>query len=244
MLCNSHTRLVFIFTAVGILVGMAGAFACCRDGWVKFGNSCYKNFTERNLRATGWVDAYERCSSLGSRLLKLGTSGEAEFVKSIIDGDEKTRIILECTVDLDSTPPQCSDSDVGEEKLRMLRIDPSSQTCLAMKPFSSRRDQISFTTIECFDRPVCFVCEYEIENTRCVAVGSPTMPHPCLLDHTYKEIPLLHPIHCCLACRKDSDCKSLNLSGKMCQFNNATIAMIDTDKYVQLKENCTYYQFQ
>ena len=175
MLCNNDARLLFI-SLVGILVGIAGAFTCCRDGWVKFGNSCYTNFTDTKLRATGWVDAYERCSSLGSRILNLESNAEAEFVKSIIDGDGRMRVILECAVDSDSTPPKCSDGDVGE-KLRMLRDNSSSHACLAMRPFSP--DTISFTTLKCSDRKICFVCEYEIENAECFAVGSPTVPHTC-----------------------------------------------------------------
>ena len=93
-----------------------------------------------------------------------------------------------------------------------------------------------------------FMCEGNICLSRlsCFDVNIKDSDHQetlyCLLGHTFKETIIQNPIQCCLACSKDPNCHSFNLSGKMCQLNNVTISQVDADKY--LKENCVYYEYE
>ena len=82
----------------------------------------------------------------------------------------------------------------------------------------------------------------------CFAVANKPSGHHaqpyCLLGHTFKEIAIKSPMQCCLACAKDPNCRSFNLSGRMCQLNNATISQVDDDRHLMQPGDCTHYGYK
>ena len=104
---------------------------------------------------------------------------------------------------------------------------------------------LEFTENPCSDKRVV-MCEHQqkIHKTICCFAASDPDGKAlryCLLDHTYMEIPIRHPMQCCIACYKDPNCLSFNLSGNTCQLNNVTISQLDNHFLIKTESCASYY---
>ena len=235
----------FLLMIVGQSVVRAIRSLGCPCGWRQFGQSCYMIVTDTPLN---WTQARQVCLDAWSDLAVPNSKTENDFIwklhKEILKKYvKKLNMWLGCTCGIE-VPGQlkCYNDDQNEYQ----NLDPNKEhannTCLTIRSSSGY-----------WGNPKCsqeklFLCERNIcpGHIRCFAVNIKDSDHQatpyCLLGHTFKETYIQDPIQCCLACSKDPNCHSFNLSGKMCQLNNVTISQVDADKY--LKENCVYYEYQ
>ena len=242
---------VHICDLVGVLILMFGIMAIdcicslgCPYGWTEFGQSCYMMVIDKQL---DWHEARQVCLDAGSDLAVPNSEAENEYVwniqkETINENDTTKGIWLGCSYDIEVTGQwQCYGDDKNQyNNLRPTQINKTGCVRLLYvnKEWLSRN---------CF-RERHFLCERRCTTSlRCFAVTKDSGHHAqpnCLLGHTFKKTLINSPIQCCLACSKDPNCRSFNLSGKMCQLNNATISQVDADKYLVVTENCAYYEYE
>ena len=216
----------------------------CPQGWTYYNHSCYTMFfnTEQRLQ---WFDAYMRCESLGAHLLMLDSREEARFVGGKLiealpgDAGKNRKIWQGCKKT--NGKRQCVD-DYQEQ---LAALNASLRTCPAVVPLDINPLQTHL--IDCSVRRR-FVCENLLESnlapSSCRAATNEDIglntPN-CQLGHAYRYTPIKNPIICCMLCSKDPNCRSFNLSGKMCQLNNATISQADGRQIVATGKSCVYY---
>ncbi len=236
----------FIALMVAIL-GTDAILKDCQVGWKRHSNFCYKTDPVIQQRYN-WTEAYDYCKSLGAKL----------SVPSDLLGDEQlyykllqTEYHYKCNVEVGNNinvwlgckelegNMKCSSDDQkhiaakinqpGEcQMISLCSMQMAERNCNDKKRVLCKR-QLQKTSLQC-------QAAFKQDDTN-------TMPS-CLLNNTYKDIPLLHPIQCCIACYKDPDCLSFNLSGKLCQLNNATIFQSDAVKFVIRMESCVNYNIK
>ncbi len=217
----------------------------CPLGWRQFGESCYMMVTDRPLR---WSEAHQACHDAGSRLGIPNSQSENHFMWSW-----QLEVIRDPTTDYRNVWLGCTNTvsdglefyDDGRHDYKNLQDgqDLNDTNCCCIKYKHGQ-----WALIGCQQKR-SFVCERKMctRPKRCFSVnpaGYDNQDQPkCLLGHTIKETIIPNPIQCCLACSKDPNCRSFNLSGKMCQLNNVTISQVDADKKSTM-ENCVYYEYE
>ena len=229
-----------------VLVGIAGTAAVlesCLPGWVSYGHSCYK-LLSINDKLT-WIQAFEACQSLDSHLTVPNTLDEKQFIGEMGQAVQcrqsgcQKRLWLGCTK-LQEDGELCEGSDIEQHQV----LEEGNHVCLRISAFSLELSESS-----CLEKK-WVVCERQrkIHKTvRCLATSDPVdnkaLPY-CLLDHTYMEIPIRHPMQCCIACYKDPNCLSFNLSGNTCQLNNVTISQVDNHFLIKNQNCASYYLYK
>ena len=222
-----------------LLIGILGTDAIlmdCQIGWKRHNNFCYKMGPFWRAQ-TNWTEAYDYCHSLGAKLpVPSDLQGDTNFINTTLEAKfhscerpSNLKVWLGCSKELEGKTTCLADDQPGKCQLISL--------C-----------NMKLRTTECAVEKKRVLCNYQLQKTprplQCQSAfkqdDTDTKPS-CLLDHTYKDIPLLHPIQCCIACHKDPNCFSFNLSGKLCELNNATISQIDAAKSVIRMDNCTTY---
>ena len=205
----------------------------CQQGWQYYGGYCYKAATiDTKLN---FIPAYELCRDRDNGKLIIPTSKREKVFLQVAFTDEFSslggtdnsgQVWLGCNA---LNGDVCSTGASVDEP----------EACYTMSLVSLKMIKTS--------------CSSEKRRVICVKVSSPlrsltsvdqddavTTPR-CLLNHTYQEIPLLHPFQCYFVCLKDTNCLSFNLSGKFCQLNNATISQVDVDEFVIATGRCATY---
>ena len=215
----------------------------CPYGWRQFGQSCYMIDTDTPLN---WYEARQVCLDAGSDLALPNSEAEQDFVwnmekEQLTDIHFPNNVWLGCKYGMEASGKL---EFVDNNQNNYNKINTNVTGCCVLQINGGR-----WALINCSkERRV--MCERTRCTTslRCFAVTTMDSEHHdqpyCLLGHTFKETIIKSPIQCCLACYKDPNCRSFNLSGKMCQLNNATISQVDADKYLNRRENCTYYEYE
>ncbi|XP_046568009.1 C-type lectin lectoxin-Thr1-like [Haliotis rubra] len=69
-----------IFLLSILHTGAAAAVACCPDGWVQYGGSCYIIITSQR----DWTKAATDCGIYGAHLIHIETKAENDFIKNYL----------------------------------------------------------------------------------------------------------------------------------------------------------------
>ena len=213
----------------------------CPYGWHEFSQSCYEMVTDTRL---DWYAARQRCLNAGSDLVVPNSKSENEFIWNL------TKELIKETVP-------------GKNIWLGCTYNGGHWTCINPNKYNNQNSKVNgsgfgcavlmyklgeWNFVECSPPSLrLFLCERKrcTQPVRCFTLTTdPYQATPyCLLGHTFKETIIQNPIQCCLACSKDPNCHSFNLSGKMCQLNNVTISQVDGDKK-SVMENCVYYEYE
>ncbi|XP_071792473.1 galactose-specific lectin nattectin-like [Asterias amurensis] len=220
------------------IIGESG----CPLGWRQFDQSCYMMVIDRPL---GWSDAQQACHDVDSQLSIANSQSEDQFMHSL-----HLELIQDQSFDHRNVWLGCMNSasdglvffDGGQHDYMNMQDgqDFNATNCCCLKYKHGQ-----WALLGC-QLKRSFICERKMctPPRRCFSVNPASFDDQatpyCLLGHTFKETIIKNPIQCCLACSKDPNCRSFNLSGKMCQLNNVTISQVNAGNNVM--ENCVYYE--
>ncbi len=241
---------ILVVGCVFVMFGQAAASAIrsigCPYGWRQFGRSCYMMVTDTPL---SWYQARQVCLGAGSDLAVPNSKMENDFIwemqkELVMSKSRPHNLWLGCTYGMEvSGQLKCYNDDQNEYQNWNPNTEPSSDTCLTIK----KKNGI-WGNNDCYQEKRS-LCEKNScpDHLRCFTVAIKDSGHQatryCLLGHTFKETIIQNLIQCCLACSKDPNCHSFNLSGKMCQLNNVTISQVDAEDK-NFMQNCVYYEYQ
>ena len=227
----------------------------CSNGWTRYDQSCYAVPNSTSMYT--WANAHQLCMDMDADLVVVNSQSENNFIWTMqrdhFPADKAQNIWLGCTNPIGAAGWQCSD----EKDMEYSNFIQSNEV-LSEKELTWREDRCLTMTysIAGWGTPACddkkhVLCEQKLcprAPFRCFPV--PTIDsthqeqHYCLTGHALKKIHIQNPIQCCLACSKDPNCRSFNLTWKTCLLNNATISQVDHDKYTISRENCVYYEYE
>ena len=121
---------------------------------------------------------------------------------------------LDCTANGDGGEWKCNGRQIEYSNMRRA-LNITGDGCFALGNGNKR-----WNLAPCDETKRVF-CERKsfMNPLRCSAIIIDHAQPKCLLGHTFKETIIQHPLQCCLACARDPNCSSFNLSGKACQLN-------------------------
>ena len=236
---------VFCVMSSRVVVNVIGSTGCPYE-WRQFGQSCYKMVNDTPLN---WFQARQVCLDAGGDLAIPNSKMENEFIwkmqLDILKGYSLPKNMwLGCTYGIEATRKwKCYGDDRTEYQNWELGKQLMNGTCSTIRKYSGYWGSTNCSTVK--KRVLCELSRNKcLAPLRCFSKTTKDLNHPyCLLGHIFKETIIQNPIQCCLACSKDPNCRSFNLSGKMCQLNNATISQVDANKKSGM-ENCVYYEYE
>ncbi|XP_038071804.1 uncharacterized protein LOC119740533 [Patiria miniata] len=243
------SKLQTVFAIIQCLGGVASVSAffrpSCPSGWILNAQSCWMAIPDKKIM----TDAQAGCKRMDSNSAVPNSKTENDFVFGLFKETWPNAGIglwLGCTAALPNNTLTCIESLTGSERFyTFVASDRPNRRCLMMDKVEGSR----WSLVNCgiSRRTICErpATRLTAKTLQCSAISLNHAGHTgsyCLLDHTFSVTQVKSPMQCCIACFKDLNCHSFNLSGNTCQLNNVTISQVDQGKYLKRDENCGYFE--
>ena len=236
---TSRFRIFLVILGVGRISSL-GTLPRCPPGWLLSGQSCWMPL----MGIFDMAEAQQECRQRGSNLPAPNSKAENDFVVWLFREtwpNGKRSLWLGCTVKPPNNTLTCLGS-LGYQPHIIGSDNPDNQCVLINRNGTwSSNDCVRRRYTIC-ERPATRFTSTLFCSAASLNVAGHVRSY-CLLDHTISVTQTKTPMQCCLACFKDPNCQSFNLSGKTCQLNNVTASQADADQLMASTEGCVHYRF-